>query len=250
MRAVVLLLAGLACAGHARRVQTSGHVQHQSENPTASFGNLLLASNPAGGFSSPAQAISRPALLEKQHRLGHKAPVMQKSGTAFDVKDLAGITRPFGFWDPAGFTSDVSEGRIRFLREVELKHGRIGMLAAMGFLVGEQFHPLFGGDIDVPSYVAFQATPLETFWPFVVSCISILEVWSVFSFNNPAGGEPWSIRSDHKPGDFGFDPMKLKPEDPKELMEMQTKELNNGRLAMLGAAGMIAQELVTGQKLF
>jgi len=31
---------------------------------------------------------------------------------------------------------------------------------------------------------------------------------------------------------------------------MQTKELNNGRLAMLAAAGMIAQEFVTGQKLF
>jgi len=42
----------------------------------------------------------------------------------------------------------------------------------------------------------------------------------------------------------------LKPTDPKELKEMQTKELNNGRLAMLAAAGMIAQELATGQKLF
>jgi len=31
---------------------------------------------------------------------------------------------------------------------------------------------------------------------------------------------------------------------------MQNKELNNGRLAMLAAAGMIAQELATGKKLF
>jgi hypothetical protein len=33
-------------------------------------------------------------------------------------------------------------------------------------------------------------------------------------------------------------------------MEMQTKELNNGRLAMIAIAGMVVQEAVTGQKLF
>jgi hypothetical protein len=31
---------------------------------------------------------------------------------------------------------------------------------------------------------------------------------------------------------------------------MQNKELNNGRLAMIAAAGMIVQELATGEKLF
>merc|ERR1719355_124319 len=150
-----------------------------------------------------------------------------------------------------GFCSadDITEGKIRFYREVELKHGRIGMLAALGFLIGESFHPLFGGNIDVPAYLAFQQTPLQTFWPLVVTAIAILEVFSVFSFNSPAGGQPWSIRSDHLPGDLGFDPLGLKPTDPKEFKEMQTKELNNGRLAMLAAAGMIAQELVSGEKL-
>lgn len=169
---------------------------------------------------------------------------------AFNGKDMAGVTAPFGFFDPLGFSSGISEGRMRFYREVELKHGRLGMLAALGFLLAEQFHPLFGGDIDVPSYLAFQQTPLQAFWPVVVLAISIAEVYSVFSFNSPFGGEPWSIRSDHEPGNLGFDPMDLKPTDPKELKEMQTKELNNGRLAMLAAAGMIAQEFVTDQKLF
>merc|ERR1712205_193766 len=102
----------------------------------------------------------------------------------------------------------------------------------------------------VPSYIAFQETPLQTFWPAVVMVISIAEVFSVFSFNSPFGGEPWTIRSDHEPGNLGFDPMGLKPTDADELKEMQNKELNNGRLAMLAAAGMIAQEFVSGQKLF
>ena len=49
------------------------------------------------------------------------------------------------------------------------------MLAAVGFLVAEQFHPLFGGDIDVPSFIAYQQTPLQTFWTSVVASIGVAE---------------------------------------------------------------------------
>ena len=49
------------------------------------------------------------------------------------------------------------------------------------------------------------------------------------------------------PGDIGFDPLGLKPTDPVEFEAMQTKELQNGRLAMLAAAGFMAQELVDGK---
>ena len=136
------------------------------------------------------------------------------------------------------------------LAEVELKHARVAMLAALGFLVGENFHPLFGGAIDVPSYVAFQQTPLQTFWPAVVVAISVLEVFSVFSFESPMGGQPWTVRTDHVSGDLGFDPLGLKPTSAGELAEMQAKELNNGRLAMIAIAGMVAQELASGSKIF
>mmetsp|Transcript_77000 Transcript_77000/g.146525 ORF Transcript_77000/g.146525 Transcript_77000/m.146525 type:complete len:229 (-) Transcript_77000:227-913(-) len=221
------LLACLLCVGHSRRVQ-------QASLPTAAF-------MPSGsGARMPAGDASR----------GTSRPAMQAEAKPFNIKELAGITEPVGFFDPFGLSEGVSEGRLRFYREVELKHGRLGMLAALGFLVAEQYHPLFGGDIDVPSYLAFQQTPLEKFWALVVSAISVNEVYSVFTFNNPVGGEPWSIRSDHEPGNLLFDPLKLRPEDPEEWLAMQNKELNNGRLAMLAAAGMIAQELVTGNKLF
>merc|ERR1719293_237403 len=162
-----------------------------------------------------------------------------------DETILAGITEPLGFFDPVGFATDATPGKLAFYREVELKHGRVGMLASLGFLVGEQFHPLFGGDIDVPSYIAFQQTPLQTFWPAVVFAIAIPEIYSVFTFEE--GKALWVMKEDHRPGDLGFDPLGLKPEDPEELTELQTKELNNGRLAMIAAAGMIAQELATGQ---
>merc|ERR1711871_305529 len=177
------------------------------------------------------------------------------------AKSLPGVTGPLGFFDPLGFCSadDITEGKIKFYREVELKHGRVGMLAALGFVVGENFHPIFGGNIDAPAYLAFQQTPLETFWPLVVLTIAIPEIYSVFTFEtvgandsrgNPTPqGQPWAIRADHESGDLGFDPLGLKPTDPAELKEMQTKELNNGRLAMIAAAGMIVQELATKDKL-
>ena len=169
---------------------------------------------------------------------------------AFSVMDMPGISGPLGFFDPMGFSKDASEGKIRFYREVELKHARVAMLAALGFPLAEQFHPLFGGSIDVPSYIAFQETPLQTFWPAVMFLLSIIEVFSVFTFNSPFGGELWSIRSDYASGDLGFDPMGLKPTNAAEFKEMQTKELNNGRLAMIAIAGMVGQELATGAKLF
>ena len=125
------------------------------------------------------------------------------------------------------------------------------MLAAVGFLVAEQFHPLWGGNVDVPSYIAFQETPLQAFWPAVVIAIAVPEIFSVFTFQSPFGGETWSMRTDHEAGDLGFDPAGLKPAGGRDLLAMQNAELNNGRLAMIAAAGMIVQEtFVTHAKLF
>ena len=144
----------------------------------------------------------------------------------------------------------ASEGRVKFYREVELKHGRVAMLAALGFVVGEHFHPLWGGNVDVPSYIAWQETPLQDWMPLVGLVIAIHELTSVFTFNSPFGGEIFSIRSDYASGDLGWDPLGLKPTDAAALKEMQTKEINNGRLAMIAVAGMIGQELAQGSKLF
>eukprot|EP01025_Chloroclados_australasicus_P035245 TRINITY_DN35949_c0_g1_i1.p1 TRINITY_DN35949_c0_g1~~TRINITY_DN35949_c0_g1_i1.p1 ORF type:complete len:124 (-),score=9.07 TRINITY_DN35949_c0_g1_i1:248-619(-) len=44
-----------------------------------------------------------------------------------------------------------------------------------------------------------------------------------------------------------FDPLGLCPKDKAEFDNLQTKEINNGRLAMIGVAGFVAQELVNGK---
>ena len=55
-----------------------------------------------------------------------------------------------------------------------------------------------------------------------------------------------NLREDAIPGDLGFDPLDFTPKKSKNFEIIRTKELNNGRLAIIATAGMIAQELVTG----
>merc|ERR1712151_1468860 len=162
--------------------------------------------------------------------------------TAF-AKTLPGITAPLGFFDPAGFCSTdgasndkVSEGKVRFYREVELKHARVAMLAAVGFPLAEQFHPLFATD-DAPSFSAFQQTPLQTFWPAVVGVIAIAEVFSVFSFQNPASrddkgqpAQPWTIRLDHAPGDLGLTRLALSRPTQPSSSPCRTRSSTTGDL--------------------
>jgi light-harvesting complex I chlorophyll a/b binding protein 1 len=48
-----------------------------------------------------------------------------------------------------------------------------------------------------------------------------------------------------------FDPLGLAPkDDPEAWKTIQTKELNNGRLAMIAIAAFTAEELVSKQEIF
>merc|ERR1712107_761062 len=62
-------------------------------------------------------------------------------------EDMAGITAPLGFFDPAGLSK---KGNIAVFRNAELKHGRVCMLATLGMIVGENFHPFFDAWGDGP----------------------------------------------------------------------------------------------------
>merc|ERR1712076_86547 len=48
-----------------------------------------------------------------------------------------GVQDPVGFWDPAGFTADGNAENFARRRQTELKHGRVSMLATMGYITPE-----------------------------------------------------------------------------------------------------------------
>jgi hypothetical protein len=160
---------------------------------------------------------------------------------------LPGAMSPLGDWDPAGFSSGKSKLDVYRLREAELTHGRVGMLAALGFLVQEKFHPLFNG-IGGPAIDQIPQLP-PALWFLMTLGIGIsesLRIQKGWADPNEDPDNFQSLKEGYYPGDIGFDPLGLKPDNPEELRAMQEKELNNGRLGMIAAAGFMAQEAVTG----
>jgi len=162
---------------------------------------------------------------------------------------LPGNIAPAGNFDPAnllGLEAATKEQVYRW-REAELTHGRVGMLAATGFLVQEKFHPLFSGD-GGPAIKQIPALP-PAIWFLMTLGIGICEAYRIqIGWANPYEKmeNVQALKPEYYPGDLGFDPLGLKPDDPAELRIMREKELSHGRLAMLAAAGFMAQETVTG----
>lgn len=170
---------------------------------------------------------------------------------------LPGNTAPMGDFDPMNMLDGLTPNDIRRYREAEVTHGRVCMLASVGILVGENFNPLFDGKITGIAINHFQQVPAP-FWTAVVFGVGLAEAsrastgWvnPVGSGNEPNENTLFTLRQGYTPGDIGYDPLGIKPTNAADLAEMQTKEINNGRLAMIGTLGMVVQELVSGEKIF
>lgn len=80
-----------------------------------------------------------------------------------------------------------------------------------------------------------QISPL--YWAAILSFAAAVDLYQI----NKANNDP-----NYTPGDLGFDPLGLYPKDEAGQLEMQRKEINNGRLAMLAITAFAAQEAVTG----
>ena len=159
--------------------------------------------------------------------------------TADESKFMAGLPGalpPMGNFDPAGFTEGKSVAELKMLREAEVTHGRVSMLASLGFLVQESFHPLFRlGDKDIgPAIRHLDEVRAEVpiFFEILVLGIGFAEIsrslagWTAPAGSNPADGPLANLPADtpfrrledkYYPGDIGFDPAGLKPSDPKEF---------------------------------
>merc|ERR1719447_1664070 len=48
-----------------------------------------------------------------------------------------GVQAPVGFWDPLGLSRDGDTATFKRRRSTEIKHGRVSMLAAMGYITPE-----------------------------------------------------------------------------------------------------------------
>jgi len=180
-----------------------------------------------------------PKTQDKVKSVSKEVIVRASAFESLPKDSMPGVTVPLGFWDPLKLATDVPEGRLYFYREAELKNGRTAMMGVLGLLVTEKggFHPFYEGAAPYTSPVASHFTDAMAthFWPSLGIACGLAEM-----FSYPDGTKA--------PGDLGFDPLGLKPKTDKEFLELQNKEINNGRLAMMAYAGIIGKELLTGTK--
>jgi len=182
---------------------------------------VMQASRTAGVSMGPAKASNALPFLT--------APACQSSG-------LPGAATGF---DPL-YLGDFLD--LQWLREAELKHGRVCMLASTGYIM-QEFYGL-------PSYPGYSSNPVEAFSS--VPAEGLLQIVIFMGWLEVIGNKGKYTMMDmfedpkRVPGDLGFDPLKFgENKETRERLEMA--ELKNGRLAMLAFSGMIHQTFVTGK---
>jgi hypothetical protein len=159
-----------------------------------------------------------------------------------------GVQAPVGFWDPLGFTVGGDAASFRRRRYVELKHGRVAMIACLGYIVPE--YSKFDGYLspslnlkfsDVPTgFAAFSKVPLSG-WAQMITFAGTVELFQYVD-------DPTRAPGDFKNAGFlgvpnGF--LRIKDEATKK--KKLSAEIANGRLAMMAIIGMFFQNGLTGE---
>merc|ERR1719472_334138 len=126
---------------------------------------------------------------------------------------LPGSSNILGEFDPLNLMEGKDKLEVYRLREAELAHGRVSMLASLGFLVQEKFHPLFSGD----GGPAIDQIPQLPFWLWGVMLAGIgyceqVRIAKGFAKLDPVTQTTKTVlREGYYPGVLGFDPLGLKP---------------------------------------
>jgi len=168
----------------------------------------------------------------------------------FDPFYLSSIPKNFaGFIQPPQWEDVEGIPTLYWMREAELKHGRVTMLAWFGYLATDgAFGPVplrFPGAMyhDVAnSYEAHNTMVAQGSMGFLLFVVAFVEFCMSGALVEVAKGE-----SDRAAGDFKLDPLQfLKGKSEEEVNAMKLKELQNGRLAMLAFSGVVTQAALGG----
>merc|ERR1719416_372960 len=152
-----------------------------------------------------------------------------------------GVQPPVGFWDPAGFTADGNAENFARRHQTEIKHGRVAMLAAMGYITPEITGKL-PGYLSPSAGLKFADIPNGLAAVSKVPTLGWAQIAAYFGFCEFSGGfEDYKTGT---PGDYGF--KVLTSSDPAEKTKKLSAEISNGRLAMVAIIGMFFQDGLTG----
>lgn len=154
-------------------------------------------------------------------------------------------------FDPLGLASADSETFVT-MYEAELKHGRIAMLAGVGFAASEVLHPKLAAMLGLPNLMGeggCAPTLLNggIFNPVLVGSLA-------FIFGTISVVDIMAPKKTGLPGYYGFDPLKLGDVEfskfAKSLLRgnvewMAEAEIKHSRVAMLAVVYMAVREFLT-----
>lgn len=130
-----------------------------------------------------------------------------------------------------------------WVRAAELKHGRVAMLAVVGFIVSRFVHlPAEQFSADNP-LDAFAKVPLAGHLQILSFC-GMFELQQIRKMSDSrliTVTDPWQILARDPKGSADF---ASKP--AAEQQRLQTSEIKNGRLAMIAIMGLIVQSFLFG----
>jgi len=185
-----------------------------------------------------------------------------------ELEKIAKAANPVvGYWDPLNlaklnFWGKGDDATVGFLRHAEIKHGRVAMAAFVGYIVQSN-----GLKFPWAPFDAITATTPEEQWDAlpvaaklqIILFVGFLEVYSEHSFILEKQGEKHYMKGG-KPGYFPkmdswphpvpldlYDPFGFLSKDSAAKKEAGLiKEINNGRLAMIGIFGFICESKIPG----
>jgi hypothetical protein len=156
---------------------------------------------------------------------------MRSSPLKMSYESEIGAQPPLGFYDPLNFLGGADQARFDRLREVEVKHGRISMLAILGHLVTTAGYRL-------PGEIAF-GVPFSS----VKSGLAALETipaagtLQIIAFIGLIEAGFLARKSDIEAAQ-----LKASKWDEATINRKLAIELNNGRAAQMGILALMVHE--------
>nr|ABA55563.1 chloroplast light harvesting protein isoform 8 [Karlodinium veneficum] len=226
------------------------------EDSSKTLQSVLLALNPVGATRSRTGS-PRMSALDELIELAESTP------------------GPVQYWDPLKlsekeFWGQSNDATIGFLRHAEIKHGRVAMAGFVGYCLHENgIRWPFPLSSSLPDYSSFEGLSAPDVWDAtpqaarlqILAVIGFFEFWSEWSTSLEADGMVHYMRGG-KPGQFpAFNTIVTNPLTPlplfdpfgftKDLSEEEKakkllREVQNGRLAMIGLFSLISEARVPG----